>query len=95
MRGFDYVYGWANTKFGPSLPGRKGQRCRVVVTSRGKRWIEFEDGFRAAVLFWSVRKAPAVGEQLALEPSSVKGVDVSWMETVVPGIEQMALGGPE
>ena len=55
---FGYVYAWAQTKYGPSLPGRKGERCRVLCQGRdGKRLIQFEDGLSAVVLFRSIRIA--------------------------------------
>ena len=61
----------------------------MVARQLGRRAIGID--LNAEYLAMAVRR---VGEQLALAaPSSVKGVDVSWMETVVPGIEQLALGG--
>lgn len=45
----------------PSLPGRKGQRCRVLIRSRKMNScaIEFRDGLRAVVSRNALRKARA------------------------------------
>jgi hypothetical protein len=53
-RPFDHVWWWR-----ARLPGRKGQRCRVLV--RGKMnsiLVEFEDGTRVVTSRFAVRKAP-------------------------------------
>ena len=42
------------------LPERFGEPCRVLVQGRGRanrnRLLEFLDGFRVVVPFWSVRR---------------------------------------
>ena len=50
---FDRVWYWRKR-----LPGRKGQRCRIV--ARGKMnsaLIEFEDGYQVISSRYAVRKA--------------------------------------
>ena len=59
MKDFPYIWAWGPGKVG-RLPGRKGQRCRVLI--RGKRnscLIEFEDGFRAITSRSEIRLSPA------------------------------------
>jgi hypothetical protein len=57
---YPLVYAWAESVGLPSLPGRKGDRCRVVVRAlagRNGRWVEFEDGFGAVVSGNALRNA--------------------------------------
>jgi hypothetical protein len=57
---YTYKFVWKNTRYGPINPelvSRMNQRCMVILTaSNGTRLIRFEDGFEAAVMFYSVRK---------------------------------------
>lgn len=58
MNEFPYVWRWSESVGLPSLPGRKGTRCRVVVRDRmNKAWVEFEDGFEAVVSRNGLRRA--------------------------------------
>jgi hypothetical protein len=50
---YDYV--WHSRK---NLPGRKGQRCRVLARGRmNSVLVEFEDGFRAIVSRFALRRS--------------------------------------
>jgi len=52
-----YIWAWGPGKV-ERLPGRKGQRCRVLVRgSRNSCLIEFEDGFRVVTSRNGLRKA--------------------------------------
>jgi hypothetical protein len=54
-----YVYRWAQSVGLPSLPGRKGQRCAVVLRDRmNKALVRFEDGYEAVVSRWALRRLP-------------------------------------
>lgn len=63
---YPYILRWQR----PGLPGRKGQRCRVLTRSRRMNScsIEFPDGLRAIVSRNALRKARA-GE--SLPPNSI------------------------
>lgn len=54
---YPYLFGWNR----PGLPGRKGQRCRILFRSRKMNScaIEFPDGLRAVVSRNALRKARA------------------------------------
>jgi hypothetical protein len=53
-RPFDHVWWWR-----ARLPGRKGQKCRVLVRGRmNSILVEFEDGYRVVTSRYAVRKAP-------------------------------------
>ncbi len=57
-----WEYRWAESVGLPSLPGRKGERCEVVVRAAAKGgprnvWVRFEDGFEAVVSWRSVRRS--------------------------------------
>ena len=57
---YPLVYAWAESVGLPSLPGRKGSRCRVLARAlfgRNARLVEFEDGFRAVVSGNALRRA--------------------------------------
>lgn len=55
-----YKFVWKKTKYGPINPEilkRIDQTCSVILTARnGTRWIRFQDGYEAAVMFYSVRQ---------------------------------------
>jgi hypothetical protein len=54
-----YVWAWGSGKIG-RMPGRKGQRCRVLVRgSRNSCLIEFEDGEQFVTSRNGLRKASA------------------------------------
>lgn len=59
MTGFPHVYRVRMTSLGlPSLEGRFGQRCRLLVRGAlNSRLIEFEDGYQAVVRGGSFRRA--------------------------------------
>ena len=58
MTEFPYVYGWRERLGMPSLPGRFGSRCRVVVRGgMNSAWVEFEDGFQACISRNALRRA--------------------------------------
>jgi hypothetical protein len=55
-----YRFIWKNTKYGPINPDlvkRSHLPVEVILTARnGTRLIRFEDGYEAAVMFYSVRE---------------------------------------
>jgi hypothetical protein len=60
VTGFVYEWRWMQSVGLPSLPGRKGQHCRVVVRDRmNKAWVEFEDGLSAVVSRNGLRRSRA------------------------------------
>ena len=55
---FEYL--WRQTKYGPTNPElvkrmEQGMPCEVVTIGKnGTRWIRFDDGYEAAVLYRSI-----------------------------------------
>jgi hypothetical protein len=56
-REYPHVWAWGPGKIG-RMPGRKGQRCRVLARgSRNSCWVEFEDGAQFVTSRNGIRKA--------------------------------------
>lgn len=58
---YTHKFVWRQTRYGPINPDilerADDLKCRVILTApNGTRLIEFEDGFEAAVMFYSVQK---------------------------------------
>jgi hypothetical protein len=77
--GYDYIWHWTE-KARPALGDRKGQRCRVLVWSKGMNsvLIQFKsDGLKVNTSRNAIRKAPAerVRRLFGEHPNAQSGID--------------------
>ena len=83
---YPYVYRIRQRLGMPSLEGRFGQRCAVVVRGgMNSAWIEFEDGHRACVGRNFLRRARVIwharARRLAITRRSALRTEMGWLYT--------------
>jgi hypothetical protein len=96
--GYDYIWHWTE-KARPALGDRKGQRCRVLVWSKGMNsvLIQFKsDGLKVNTSRNAIRKAPAerVRRLFGEDPNAQSGIDKPDFPTPVGDVRMFGNSDP-